>query len=208
MKQNSFSLIISAPSGGGKTTIIRRILKENPLLEFSVSTTTRKLREGEVEGKSYYSVSRDDFMKAVSADEFIEFAEVHGSLYGTSKKEIDRIRSAEKIPVFDVDVQGAESLRKSLPGAVFVFIVPPSMDVLEERLRSRKTETDDQIQLRLNNAMQEIKSYRFFDYIVVNDCVEEAVARLQAIIVSELCRTERNFKIIKMLEDWNDNSNG
>jgi len=198
-------VVLSAPSGAGKTTIIRNLLEQDERFCFSVSTTTRALREGEKDGVSYYFVERAEFESMKQNDEFIEWALVHGNYYGTSKKEVDRIVNAGKIPLFDVDVQGARSLKKSVEDAVFIFIIPPALKDLEIRLRKRNTDTDDEIQLRINNAIDEMREYEMYDYIVINNDIQRAVHCLKSIVDAELCRNKRHAPIIRrMLE--NDNT--
>ena len=198
----TLSLIISAPSGAGKTTIIRRLMDENPLLAFSVSTTTRKMREGEIEGDSYYYTDHESFQKMIDAGEFVEWAKVHTNFYGTSKKEVDRIRAAGKIPVFDVDVQGACNLHRNIDDAVLIFIMPPSIGVLVERLRQRNTESEEELKIRIGNAIRELREYRNYDYIVINDQLEDAIADTRAIIRAELLRRSRmSSKVDAILEE-------
>ncbi len=189
--KNDFSIVISAPSGAGKTTIIREVMKELPDMEFSVSTTTRAPRPGETDGKDYYFVSEDEFRAIRDSEGFLEWALVHGTFYGTGKKEIDRIKSFGKIPLFDVDVQGSRSLRGKLGDAIHIFITPPSLSELEKRLRSRNTETEEQIQRRLKDAEEEIRQYSFFDYVIVNDDLPGAVLNFKSIIMAEMSRTHR-----------------
>jgi len=198
---NSIKIVISAPSGAGKTTLITRLVKEVRGLEFSISTTTRSSRRGEVDGKSYYFISKDEFRKKINESAFVEWAMVHGNYYGTSKKEIDRITSDGNIPIFDVDVQGSHSLRDKLDNAVFILIVPPSIAELEKRLRLRNTDSESVIQLRLRNAVGELKHYDNFDYIVVNDDLERALDDLKSIIIAEQRRTDRNLELIKRLQE-------
>ena len=202
MKTNKLSVVISAPSGAGKTTLINRLLGSENRFSFSISTTTRPMRAGEVDGKSYYFISEDDFRGMIDRGEFLEWARVHGNYYGTSKKEIDRICCDGKIPIFDVDVQGARTLKGTLAGAVYIFIIPPSRKVLESRLRNRKTDSEEQIQIRLGNAIRELGEYAQYDYIVVNDDLEIALNELRSIITAELCKTEIVYHIITdMLEE-------
>jgi guanylate kinase len=196
------SLVISAPSGTGKTTIIRQCMKKNDRLAFSVSTTTRIVREGETEGVSYYYVSDNDFRTMIEQGGFLEWAAVHTHYYGTSRKELDRIRGEGKIPVFDVDVQGAKNLKVSLPDAVLVFIMPPSVKALSERLVKRNTESREECEIRLSNAVGEMKEYDHYDYIVINDRVENAVEDILAIVRSELLMRERMEPLVRnILED-------
>jgi guanylate kinase len=199
LKANDLSIVISAPSGAGKTTLIRRLLDAEGGFSFSVSMTTRPRRDGEREGIHYYFVSAEEFRRCADRGDFVEWAVVHGNYYGTPKKEIDRIQSAGKIPIFDVDVQGARSLKNRLEGAVFIFIVPPSRQELESRLRNRKTDTEEHIQMRLRNALGELHEYRMFDYIVVNDDLDAALDRLRSIVTAEQCRRERVAPIIDVM---------
>jgi len=192
---NKFSVIISAPSGAGKSTLISRIMKKDPRFSFSVSTTTRSPREGEKDGINYYFKDRKDFEKMIENDEFLEWAEVHGNLYGTSKKEVDRIHAAEKIPLFDIDVQGAKNIREKIAG-VFVFIVPPSMEELERRLLSRSTDSQETIKLRIKNASVELAYAGIYDYVIVNDSLETAESDFFSVMRAEEIRTSRMiFKI-------------
>ena len=187
---NKFSVIISAPSGAGKSTLISRIMKRDPRFSFSVSTTTRFPREGEKDGINYYFKDRKDFEKMIENDEFLEWAEVHGNLYGTSKKEVDRIHAAEKIPLFDIDVQGAKNIREKIAG-VFVFIVPPSMEELKRRLLSRSTDSQETIELRIRNASAELAYAGIYDYVIVNDSLETAENDFFSVMRAEEIKTSR-----------------
>ncbi len=194
------SFVVSAPSGTGKTTIIQRVIGDDPHYEFVISTTSRAMREGEVEGKNYFFVTADIFEEKIERGEFIEWAKVHENYYGITKKEIDRIRDIGKIPIFDVDVQGAQSLKKKLADGVFIFIVPPSLEVLRDRLKNRKTEDESQMAVRLNNAIKELSQYGLYDYIIVNDDVEKSCTSFRSIVHAELCRKSRAFhKIEEMI---------
>ncbi|HOW83495.1 MAG TPA: guanylate kinase [Spirochaetota bacterium] len=207
--KNNVPVVISAPSGAGKSTIIRRLLKEDSRLGFSVSTTTRRPRDGEVEGRDYYYISDDDFSKMREAGEFLEWAVVHGNCYGTAKKEVDRLAAAGKIPIFDVDIQGTKNLRNTIPDAVYIFIVPPSLQILEQRLKDRKTDSEEQIRIRLGNALKELREYRLYDYLVVNDQIEAAVVAIQSAIRAESHRLARMTDFIeKILEENNDHPIG
>ena len=184
--------IICSPSGAGKTTLTRELLRSFSRLTFSVSCTTRKPRAAEVHGRDYFFVTREEFVHRVSEGAFIEWAEVHGNLYGTSISELARARQEEKVGiVFDVDYQGARQIKAQLPSAVGVFILPPSMDELGRRLRGRATDDESTIQRRFNKAKHEIENYRLFDYIIVNDDLEKSQARLRSIVYAEASRTTR-----------------
>lgn len=192
-------MIISAPSGAGKTTLIEKLLIQNPVFEFAVSTTTRIKRTGESEGKNYYYVSYDEFMQMVDKGEFLEWAKVHDNYYGTTKKEVDRIKALSKIPIFDVDVQGARSLRNKLQNVISIFIIPPSIQELEKRLRHRSTETEHQITVRLNNALVELREYVNYDYIVINDDLQKALDELNAILKTIILKREYMDSAVKRL---------
>jgi len=187
---NKFSVIISAPSGAGKSTLISRIMKKDSRFSFSVSTTTRSPREGEKDGINYYFKDRKEFEQMIANDEFLEWAEVHGNLYGTSKKEVDRIHAAEKIPLFDIDVQGAKNIREKIAG-VFVFIVPPSMEELKRRLLSRSTDSQETIDLRIKNASAELAYAGIYDYVIVNDSLETAENDFFSVMRAEEIKTSR-----------------
>jgi len=199
VKASKLAIVISAPSGSGKSTLIRRLLAVDKRFSFSISVTTRKPREGEIDGLQYEFVTESEFKERIAREEFVEWAVVHGNYYGTPKKEIDRIQRGGNIPVFDVDVQGARTLKSSLEGAVYIFIVPPSLRELEARLRKRKSDTEEQIRTRLKNAIAELREYCMYDYIVVNDLIEVALEQIQAIVTAELCRRDRAFGVIESM---------
>lgn len=175
--------VIAGPSGSGKTTIYKRLLKEEAGINFSVSATTRIPRGGECDGQDYYFISREEFFRRRSAGEFVEWAEVHGNYYGTLRKELSRKSAAGQVCVLDVDVQGAASLRQGGLDADFIFIVPPSLEVLEERLRTRGTEDEATLALRLKNAAKELEAAKQFDYVVVNDRLDQAYAEVRDLII-------------------------
>jgi guanylate kinase len=183
-------LIISSPSGAGKTTLTARLLAEVKGLTFSISHTTRKPRANETNGKEYHFVSRAEFEQLIAQDAFLEWAEVHGNLYGTSKAEIDSRRGDRGI-VFDIDHQGARQIKCAAPDAVAVFILPPSMTVLEQRLRGRASEDEETVQRRFNAAKREIEHYGLFDYVLVNEQLDEATRKLISIFLAEECRRSR-----------------
>ncbi|MFP7753354.1 guanylate kinase [Thermodesulfobacteriota bacterium B35] len=185
-------LVLSAPSGCGKTTILKRVMAELPGLVFSVSHTTRAPRPGEVDGRDYHFVGRDEFetIRDRTPSGFLEWAEVHGNLYGTSRQEVERLRARGLDVVLDIDVQGAVQVRRDWD-PVTVFIAPPSLAELERRLRGRGTEAAETIALRLANARREMKAAADYEYLVVNDVLDVAVDALRSIIVAERCRRRR-----------------
>ncbi len=185
-------LIISSPSGAGKTTLTRKLLESFPNLTFSVSHTTRRPRAGEVHGQDYHFIDRSTFERHVAEGRFAEWAEVHGNLYGTSLAELDRARDRGHAGiVFDVDYQGARQIKARLAHAVGVFILPPSLEELRSRLLGRATDSEDTIARRFAKAQLEIEHYLFFDYLIVNDEVELAAAKLRGIVYAETCRRQR-----------------
>lgn len=201
-----FSIVVSAPSGTGKTTIIKRLMAKKRNFVFAVSTTTRLRRPGEKDGRNYYFVDEEKFKNKIQDDEFLEWAIVHENYYGTTKKEVDRIGASGKIPIFDVDIQGAKQLRGKLSNAIFVFIIPPSIDELRKRLNERGSDTKEQIEIRISNAIGELKEYRVYDYIVINERIEKAVEDFESILRAENCRSARNsLRIKKILEGYSDN---
>lgn len=193
-------LIISSPSGAGKTTLCRKLRAEFPSLVFSVSHTTRKPRPGEQDGREYHFVDRDRFMGLVAEQAFAEWAEVHGNLYGTSFAEIERARAAAARGIlFDIDYQGARQIRQRVPDAAAVFVLPPSFSVLEERLRNRASDDEETVRRRLAKARTEIEHYALFDYLVVNDDLERAYDQLRSIVVAEGARRGRKSALAETL---------
>ena len=185
-------LILSSPSGAGKTTLTRRLLARLPEFTFSVSHTTRKPRAKEVNGEDYHFVDRTRFEELVANGAFAEWAEVHGNLYGTTLTEIDRARKQGCTGIiFDVDYQGARQIKATRKEAVGIFILPPSLQELERRLRGRASDDEDTIRRRFDKSLVEIEHYPFFDYVLVNDDVEHAVATLEGIVLAERTRRWR-----------------
>lgn len=194
-------LILSSPSGAGKTTLTRKLKEKFPALRFSVSHTTRKPRANEVDGEDYHFVSGAEFQELVDKDAFIEWAEVHGNCYGTSLAEIDRARAEPGCcgMIFDIDYQGARQIRAKQPDVVAVFILPPSMIELERRLRGRASDAEDVVKRRFEAAKVEIEHYGFFDYLVVNDDVESAFKNLEGIVLAERSRRSRRANLAERL---------
>jgi guanylate kinase len=193
-------LILSSPSGAGKTTLKSRILTEShPELRFSVSHTTRQPRASEVDGREYHFIDNARFARMAEQGDFAEWAEVHGNLYGTSLREIEIARTSHRGVVFDIDHQGARQIKATMPEAVSVFILPPSMAELERRLRARASDDEATVQRRLLAARSEIDHYAFFDYLVVNDDLEAAHKKLDAIVVAERANRARNARAAERL---------
>jgi guanylate kinase len=194
-------LILSSPSGAGKTTLTRKLLAEAPQLRFSVSHTTRGPRANEVDGRDYHFVDRARFVDLVNEGAFLEWAEVHGNLYGTSTAEIDRARATAGCTgmIFDIDYQGARQIRSKVDDVVAVFILPPSMQELERRLRGRASETEETLKRRYAVAEREIEHYALFDYVIVNDDVQRAYDELRSITVAERARRQRRALLAEAL---------
>jgi len=194
-----FLVVISSPSGGGKTTLKEEIFKYERDICYSVSYTTRLPRQEEVQGKDYYFVSREEFLQLVKEKKFVEWAEVHGNFYGTPRDFIEENINKGRIILLDIDVQGARKIKECGLSAVFIFLVPPSWEELERRLMKRKTENELEIKKRLERAKEELKFYRDYDYLVVNRLIAEAIQDIRCIIRAEKCRRSRNEKWIKQL---------
>jgi guanylate kinase len=180
--------IISAPSGSGKSTLVNEVRSTVPGLEFSVSYTTRQPRGSEQNGREYFFVSREQFEKMVNNDEFLEHADVFGDYYGTARRFLDNARQEGKDLLLDIDVQGAEQIKRKLPDAISIFIMPPNRSELERRLRQRGQDSEEKIQRRLKAAKREIENYEKYDYILVNDRLEDSVDALKAVLLSERFR--------------------
>lgn len=194
-------IILCSPSGAGKTTLTRMLEEKFPDLVFSVSHTTRSPRPKENHGRDYHFVDRTRFESLIEEDAFVEWAEVHGNLYGTSRSEVAR---AKAIPgcrgmIFDIDYQGARQIRAKLPDVTSVFILPPSMDELLRRLRGRASEPEDVVQRRFRVAEGEIEHYGLFDYLVVNDDLSRAFEELSSVIVAERARRQRRAPLAESL---------
>ena len=183
--------IISAPSGSGKSTLVNRLMTEVPGLTFSVSCTTRAPRGSEVSGQAYDFIDRSEFERRIAADEFLEFAEVFGNYYGTHSSALDKAKADGVDLVLDIDVQGAAQLKKRIPDAVTIFVLAPSREILEQRLRARSQEREEIIRRRLVDAAREIRNYSLYDYVLVNDDLTLAVETLKSIVKAERVRRVR-----------------
>lgn len=188
---SSAVFIISAPSGSGKSTIVKRVLARDSRLVFSISYTTRAPRGAEKPGENYHYITREEFQQSVQHGEYLEWAEVFGNYYGTHRRVWDQARHEGKDLLLDIDVQGAQQLKEKIPDAVSIFVLAPSRTVLEQRLRARGEDAEQVVQKRLAGAAREIRNYARYDYVVVNDQVDEAVANLEAIIRAERLRRIR-----------------
>jgi len=177
--------IISAPSGSGKSTLVNEIRRTVPDLEFSISYTTRKPRGSERNGCEYFFVTREQFEDMIRTDQFLEHADVFGNYYGTARHFLDKAKADGKDLLLDIDVQGAAQIKRKLPDAASIFILPPNRSELEQRLRKRSQDSEAVIQRRLDEATREIENYDKYDYILVNDRLEDSVDALQAILLSE-----------------------
>lgn len=186
-----FPVILSAPSGGGKTTIARALLARRTDVGYSVSCTTRSPRAGEQDGRDYYFLTRREFIERQERGEFAESAEVHGNLYGTLEAEVDRVLRAGRHVIMDIDVQGALQFRRAFPQSVSVFVLPPTGEVLLHRLRDRDTESRAQVVARLQSALQELQAVDEYQYVVVNDDLDGAVNLVSSIIDAEVASRDR-----------------
>jgi guanylate kinase len=186
-------LVLAGPSGGGKTTVCRRIVGSRSDVRFSVSATTRAPRPGERDGSDYRFLSRDSFSALVESDGLLEWAEVHGERYGTPREALLRAAEAGSHLLLDIDVQGARQVREREPGAVLVFLLPPTAEVLVDRLRRRGSEDVETVRRRLRTALSELEAVQEFDYVVVNDDLDETVSAVEAILDAEVHRTQRHL---------------
>lgn len=185
-------IVVSGASGTGKGTVCKKILADLPGVAYSISATTRAPRPGEVDGREYYFISRDEFKAWIDDGKFLEFAEVYGNFYGTPLNKIEeRLNRGEDI-LLEIDVQGALNVKRKMPEGIYIFLLPPSLEELKRRIEGRGTETPESLNRRLANAAAEIKIGLEYDYVVVNDSVDNAVAQIKSILAAERCKVERN----------------
>lgn len=179
-------LVISAPSGAGKTTIVKEVLRRYPFFKFSISATTREMRSGETNGKDYFFLSKPEFEERISNGELVEYEEIYSNYYGTLKSEVEKALSLGEDIVFDVDVKGGLSIKRKFPEAVTIFIKPPSFEVLKERLEKRGSETRGQIERRLKRVPMELEKGELYDYIIVNDELKRAISEVFEVINNKM----------------------
>jgi guanylate kinase len=195
-KKKGNLFVVSAPSGAGKTTLCRKICETMPGVKHSVSYTTRLPRPGEIADIHYTFVDEEEFRSMIASGEFVEWAEVHGNFYGTSKKRIEKIINEGQDVILDIDVQGAKQIKEYFTDSVLVFVLPPSMEELEKRLFDRMSDSKEVIEKRLKRAREEIQEYKNYDYVIVNNTLDKALNELASIIVAE------NVKISKFDGKW------
>jgi guanylate kinase len=197
-------IVITGPSGCGKSTLVKRVMDEVTNIDFSVSHTTRKKRDSEVEEEDYYFVTKDKFKEMIEEDMFAEWAVVHGDYYGTSRREIEKKATMTDL-LLDIDVQGAEQIKERHKKAIFIFVFPPGFKALRKRIAKRGEDSASVIKKRLAVAKKEIRAYHMFDYIIINDKVDDAVEELKSIIISQRCLLDlRQKEIIPILQSFSE----
>jgi len=197
--------IISAPSGTGKTTLLKKVIEELPGLQFSISYTTRPPRANEREGEDYHFITPSVFQMMVERDEFLEWAEVLGNLYGTAEKDVNALRSKGMDLILDIDIQGAKKVKEKVDSTVLIYILPPSLNDLQERLVKRGLDSPDIIQFRLAQARRDIEEAKWYHYLIVNERIEDTVEKLKAIIIAERCRRDKNPILDEKKKQWEEN---
>ena len=200
-KNKGVLIVISGPSGAGKGTICKALLEKHKDIHLSVSATTRQPRQGEVHGINYHFLDKDEFLKRVEDNDFLEWAEVYGNYYGTPKSNVQEILDSGKDVILEIDIQGALKVKENTEEGVFIFILPPSMEELKQRIINRGSETPESLMRRFNSAYQEINYISKYNYAVVNDTVENAVNKIENILSAEKCRVDRIQGTILNLEE-------
>lgn len=199
MRRKKFLLLLASPSGGGKSTLLTRLLEKRKDIIYSVSTTTRAPRGNEVNGKEYFFITEEEFVRKIEKGYFLEYANVHGKWYGTSKEFIQQQMNLGNHVILDIDVQGVQQIKEQEFDVVSIFILPPTQSTLQKRLIDRKTESTEQIEIRMQTAKKEIVRIAEYDYLVINDDIETAIDSLDAIIRAEEIKTQR---YVSVLEDF------
>jgi guanylate kinase len=203
-KGAGLAFIISAPSGAGKTTLLRKVMSQLPGLQFSVSYTTRPPRANEHEGEDYHFVSPSVFQKMVDRDEFLEWAEVLGNRYGTVWENMKTLESEGMDLILDIDTQGAKKVVEKVDHAVLIYILPPSLKVLRERLVTRGLDSPEMIEFRLANAKKDMEEAQWYHYAILNEKVEDTVEKLRAIMMAERCKKKKSSILEKKLKQWEE----
>jgi guanylate kinase len=203
-KGGGMVFIISAPSGAGKTTLVREVIRQLPGLQFSVSFTTRLPRPNEKEGEDYHFVSHSDFRKMVERNEFLEWAEVLGNRYGTPRPDLKKLESEGIDLILDIDTQGAKKVKNEIGQPVLIFLLPPSLKVLRERLINRGVDSLEMVKFRLSSARKDMEEADGYHYVIVNDSVVEAVEKLKAVIIAERCRRRKHLILEENKREWEE----
>ncbi|PKT75235.1 guanylate kinase [Helicobacter winghamensis] len=202
MKLKGAILVLSGPSGAGKSSLYKKLAQEFPNHYFSISSTTRQKREGEIHGVHYNFISKDEFEAGINNGEFLEWARVHNNYYGTSKAQVIQALEEDKLVVFDIDVQGQINLKKAFPRhTTSVFVTTPNKSILQERLGGRGSDGDSVIQTRLKNALDEVKSLPNYDYLIINESLDEATSKLLCIARSAFCKASL-YELESFLQNW------
>jgi guanylate kinase len=203
-KERGLVFVISAPSGTGKTTLVRRVMEQLPDLHFSVSYTTRYPRSNEQEGEDYYFVSSSMFQKMVERGEFLEWAKVLGNCYGTTLASVNQLASKGMDLILDIDTQGAKKVMEKVDQTILIYILPPSLEALRERLVERGLDSPEMIQLRLASARKDMEEAHWYHYLIVNEKIDDAIETLKAIIIAERCRKVKDSVLGEKMREWGE----
>lgn len=193
MLKEKLLIVVSGPSGAGKGTLCKELMRRSKHLKCSISATSRDKRVGEIDGENYHYLAKEDFLKKVKAKDFLEYAEVYGNYYGTLKEEVLKGFADGYDVILEIDIQGALQIKKNYPEAICIFVMPPSFAELKERIVKRERDTLEDIQKRMVEVAKELKYISEYDYVIINDYVDEATSRMEAIVIAEKCRLERSF---------------